>query len=334
MQRRSFLKNAAVVGTSVLVGSQAMSWPGARMPYAATGKRVGVIGLDTSHSVEFTRVLNTATDDSLYNGYRVTAAYPYGSRTIASSYNRIPGYIDKVKTYGVTICASLEELLQQVDCVLLETNDGRLHPEQAAIVFQSHKPVFIDKPLGANLAQVQQVYSTAAKYGQSFFTSSALRFTTAINKIREDKATEKVLGALTFSPCTIEPTHEDLYWYGIHGVEMLLAVMGPGCRSVQATHTADTEIATGVWEDGRIGTFRGMRTGVNAFGGIVYGEKRNIVLGDYEGYEGLLKNIIRYFETGQSPVPVQETKEIYSFMSAFQKSKQHGGKPVKLKPIQ
>lgn len=324
------MKNAAVLGTSVLVGHQTMAWPGHAVSHAPAGKRIGVIGLDTSHSVEFTKVLNTAADNNTFNGFRVTAAYPYGSRTIASSSNRIPGYIDTIKTYGVTICASLEELLQQVDCVLLETNDGRLHPEQAAAVFQSHKPVFIDKPLGANLTQVQQVFAAAAKYGGHFFTSSALRFTTAINTIREARATEKILGALTFSPCTIEPTHEDLYWYGIHGVEMLFAVMGPGCRNVQATHTADAELATGVWEDGRIGTFRGMRTGVNAFGGIVYGEKRNIVLGDYEGYEGLLKNIIRYFETRQSPVPVQETKEIYAFMSAFQKSKQHGGKRVQL----
>lgn len=319
-----------MLGSSVYIGSHSRAWPGSLLWHPISGKRIGIIGLDTSHSVEFTRVLNTTPADSSYNGYRVTAAYPYGSRSIASSYNRIPGYIDKVKGYGVVICTSLYELLEQVDCILLETNDGHLHPEQAQKVFQLHKPVFIDKPLGANLAQVEQVFKASAQYNSSFFTSSALRFTSAIAKIREDKEGGKVLGASTFSPCTIEPTHEDLYWYGIHGVEMLFAVMGPGCKTVQATHTADAEVATGVWDDGRIGTFRGMRSGVNAFGGIVFSEKRNIVLGDYEGYEGLLKAIICYFESGQSPVPVQETKEIYAFMSAFQKSKRQGGKSVQL----
>ena len=101
------------------------------------------------HSEAFTRVLNTAADN-IYNGYRLTAAYLYSSKTIAGSYNRIPGYIEKVKSNNMAI----DELLKQVDCVLPETNDGRLHPEQAAIVFQTHKPVFIDKPIGANLKEV------------------------------------------------------------------------------------------------------------------------------------------------------------------------------------
>lgn len=330
MQRRSFLKNTMVLASAAYLHSHARAWPGSRMRISAPVKKIGIIGLDTSHSEAFARVLNTAPADASYHGYRVTAAYPYGSKKIASSYNRIPGYVEKVKGYGVTICASIDELLKQVDCVLLETNDGNLHPEQAALVFQSHKRVFIDKPLGANLKQVEQVYEAAARYGSSFFTSSALRYTSAITTIKEDKEFGKVSGAFTFSPCTLEPTHEDLYWYGIHGVEMLFAVMGAGCTTVQASHTAGVDVATGIWADGRIGTFRGMRSGVNAFGGQVFGEKRNVVLSGYEGYEALLRAIIQYFETGEVPVPVQETKEIYAFMSAWQKSKRERGKRVPL----
>ncbi len=213
---------------------------------------------------------------------------------------------------------------------MLETNDGHLHTEQATKVFQSRKPVFIDKPLGANLKEVTQLFKASVQYGTPFFTSSALRYTSAIAEVREGKKCGKVLGASCFAPCTIEASHEDLYWYGIHGVEMLFAVMGSGCKTVQASHTADTEMAVGIWEDGRIGTFRGMRSGVNAFGGTVFGEKNNKVLGDYEGYEGLLQAIIDYFETEKVPVPIEETKEIYAFMSAFQQSKQKQGKPIPL----
>lgn len=330
MKRRSFLKHAALLGTSVALGNSLKAWPASVTRKSLQGKKIGVIGLDTSHSVEFTKVLNTTADSSLYQGYRVTAAYPYGSRTIASSYNRISGYVDKMKNYQVSTCSSLEELLAQVDCVLLETNDGHLHPQQAEKVFAAHKRVFIDKPLGANLRDVKKIYKISAQYESPFFTSSALRYTSAIAEIREGKRTGKVLGATCFSPATIEPSHEDLYWYGIHGVEMLFAVMGPGCKTVQASHSTDTELATGVWDDGRIGTFRGARSGVNAFGGMVFGEKGNAVLGDYEGYERLLKAIIDYFETGIVPVPMQESKEIYAFMTAFQKSKTQKGRPVRL----
>ncbi|MHA4808950.1 Gfo/Idh/MocA family protein [Flavitalea flava] len=377
MQRRSFLKNTVMLGSSVALGSRAsLAFPAAALPgtqgssqfslhasrtlpdvpdvpASLQGKRIGIIGLDTSHSVEFTKVLNNPSSDSPYKGYRVTAAYPYGSRSIASSNNRIPGYIEKMKAFQVILCSTLEELLDQVDCVLLETNDGHLHPQQAAQVFQTRKPVFIDKPLGANLREVKEIFKTSTHYGASFFTSSALRYTSAIREIRAaepflhtgsdkitgpgkiaglDKVTGpgKVLGASCFSPCTIEPSHEDLYWYGIHSVEMLFAVMGPGCKTVQAAHSTDADMAVGTWEDGRIGTFRGTRSGVNAFGGIVFGEKNNVVLGDYDGYEGLLKAIIDYFASGKVPVPMQETKEIYAFMSAFQKSKRQRGKPILL----
>ena len=93
--------------------------------------RIGIIGLDTSHSTAFTELLNGTSDDPLVREFEVVAAYPYGSTAIRSSRDRIPGYIETVKKFGVEITASVAELLDKVDCVLLETNDGRLHLGQA-----------------------------------------------------------------------------------------------------------------------------------------------------------------------------------------------------------
>lgn len=86
--------------------------------------RIGIIGLDTSHSTAFTELINSGSDETFSKGFRVVAAYPYGSKTIQSSYERIPGYIEKVKANGVEITSSIADLLEKVDCVLLETNDG------------------------------------------------------------------------------------------------------------------------------------------------------------------------------------------------------------------
>ncbi|HEU4610375.1 MAG TPA: Gfo/Idh/MocA family oxidoreductase [Chitinophagaceae bacterium] len=329
MQRRKFLKNAVITGSAVWM---ARSLQAANLQITGgvgAGKRVGIIGLDSSHSVAFTQMLNAAGSDTRYNGYKVTAAYPYGSRAIESSFQRIAGYTAQVKSMGVTVCDSLDGLLEQVDCVLLETNDGRLHPDQASQVFESRKPVFIDKPLGADLKQVEAVFTSAEKFGSTFFTSSALRYTNAITALRSN-GLEKIKGVSTFSPCTVEKSHEDLYWYGIHGVEMLIALMGAGCATVQAAHTENTDFATGIWEDGRVGTFRGMRDGFNTFGGTAFTQAGIIPLDDFQGYEGLLQAITGYFASGKVPVPLQETKEIYAFMSAFQQSRKKGGKPVKL----
>ena len=68
---------------------------------------------------------------------RVVAAYPFGSRDIESSFSRIPKYTAEVKTLGLEVVDSIDELLRKVDCVLLETNDGRPHLEQALEGFSS-----------------------------------------------------------------------------------------------------------------------------------------------------------------------------------------------------
>ena len=126
--------------------------------------RIGIIGLDTSHSTAFTELINSGSDETFSKGFRVVAAYPYGSKTIQSSYERIPGYIEKVKANGVEITSSIADLLEKVDCVLLETNDGRLHLEQAVEVFKSGKICYIDKPVGATLGDAIAIYEMAEKY--------------------------------------------------------------------------------------------------------------------------------------------------------------------------
>ena len=93
--------------------------------------KVGIIGLDTSHAPAFIGLLNSDDPKPEHQGFRVVAAYPYGSKTIENSYKRIPEYTERAKKNGVEIVSSITELLKKVDCVMLETNDGTLHLEQA-----------------------------------------------------------------------------------------------------------------------------------------------------------------------------------------------------------
>ena len=62
----------------------------------------------------------------------------------------------------------------------------------------------------------------------------------------------------------------------VHGVESLYTIMGPGCKSVARTHTKDTDIASGVWADGRIGTYRGLRAGSKGYGNVIFGAKADV----------------------------------------------------------
>lgn len=295
--------------------------------YAQDVIKIGIIGLDTSHSTAFTELLNGDSDDKFVKEFEVVAAYPYGSKTIQSSYERIPGYIEEVKKHGVEITSSIAELLDKVDCVMLETNDGRIHLEQAMEVFKSGKICYIDKPIGATLGQAIAIYEMAEKYNVPIFSSSALRYSPQNQKLRNGEF-GKILGADCYSPHKVEPTHPDFGFYGIHGVETLYTLMGTGCESVNRMSSKDADVVVGRWKDGRIGTFRGIKEGPAIYGGTAYTPKGTIAAGGYEGYKVLLDQILTFFKTGVAPISKEETIEIFTFMKASNMSKEQNGKIV------
>ena len=328
--RREFIRKATVAGIGATI---VQSFPNlyGRSAFEEEAK-VGIIGLDTSHSVAFTKSLNGANKAAELKGFRIVAAYPKGSNDIESSVKRIPGYIEEVKKLGVEIVDSVDDLLKKVDFVLLETNDGRPHLEQAMKVIKARKPIFVDKPVAASLADVKAIYAAAKQNNVPIFSSSSLRYMESVQEVVKGKV-GAVLGADTFSPATLEKTHPDLFWYGIHGVEILFAVMGTGCKEVSRVHTDNTDIVVGIWKDGRVGTFRGTRTGTHDYGGTVYGTMGNVSLGPFKGYDNLLVQILDFFKTGKAPVSPEETLEIYAFMDAADESKRKGGASVGLKGI-
>lgn len=328
--RRNFIRNSALAGLGISISIPSI----AKNTRSAVnqGKRVGIIGLDTSHSIAFTKTLNSEESGNEYIGYKVVAAYPRGSFDIPSSVNRIEGYTQQMKEMGVEIVGSIEELISKVDVVLLETNDGRRHLEQALPVLKAGKRMFIDKPMAASLSDAMIIFNAAKHYGVPVFSSSSLRYIGGMDEVKTGSV-GRVLGADAFSPATLEKTHPDLFWYGIHGVETLFTAMGTGCQTVSRAFTEGTDVVTGIWKDGRIGTFRGIREGKRGYGGMIYGEKDNVNLGTYAGYNLLLKEVVKYFETGIIPVNPEETLEILAFMEAADLSKKKGGNPVPMEQI-
>jgi len=298
----------------------------------ATGGKIGIIGLDTSHSVAFTKALNNPAAGPEFGGFKIIAAYPKGSNDIKSSVERIPGYTEDVKKQGVEIVNSIDELLAKVDFVLLETNDGRLHLEQALPVLKAGKRIFIDKPIAASLSDAIAIFDAARHYNVPIFSSSSLRYISGAEEIAQGKI-GKVIGVDAFSPCSLEETHPTLFWYGIHGVEILFTIMGKGIKTVSMVHTPDTDLAIGTWQDNRIGTFRGIRSGRSGYGGNVFGEKGILALGNFEGYNPLLLKILEFFKTGVPPVNADDTIDIFAFMQAAEESKLKEGVPVNVAQV-
>jgi hypothetical protein len=299
----------------------------------AADLRVGMIGLDTSHAVEFTRRLNDSADKDYIPGARVVVAIKGGSKDIAQSWDRMPGYAKTVEEkYGVRIVDSIDELLANVDVVMIESIDGRPHLEEALPVIKAHKTLFIDKPVAGSLHDALEIYRQAKENGTPIFSGSCLRYSINLQQVKHTDFGE-LRGASSCGPCELEPHHPDLFWYGIHPVEALYTIMGTGCETVACAATPDTHEVTGVWKDGKVGTLRGIRNAADPYRVTVFGSKRVLDRELDVNYTPFLREVVKFFQTGIAPVPPEETLEIYAFMEAADESKSQGGCPVKLADV-
>ncbi|MDD4871082.1 MAG: Gfo/Idh/MocA family oxidoreductase [Kiritimatiellae bacterium] len=295
--------------------------------------KVGIIGID-AHGVPWTKIINNAKPGSPISAIRVVATYPAYSPDIPFSNDNIQKNIETVRGLGVEIVDSIESLIAKSDAVIIATIEGRSHIKQAKPVFAARKPVVIDKPIASSLAGVVAIYREAQRTGTPLFSSSSLRYSQGIAAMSNDPKIGRVLGCDTYgNNVSILPGHPDLFYYGIHGSEMLFTIMGPGCRTVSRVHGDTADIVVGVWQDGRVGTFRGILQGRTGFGATVFGEKGVGPAGKFEGYEPLVVEISKFFQTRKTPLTAEQTLEIYTFMEAADESKRQGGRPVSMEEI-
>jgi predicted dehydrogenase len=298
-----------------------------------TGKpiRIGLIGLDTSHAPAFTELLNDATNEEHVPGAKVVAAFAGGSPEVEASYTRVEQYTNQIRDeYQVEIVPTIEDLVKKVDAIILTSVDGQVHLAQVKPVISAGKPVFIDKPMAASLDDVLQIFALAKEENVPCWSASSLRFYPELQTAIKDTTLGRILGCEAYSPATLEPHHPDLFWYGIHGVEILFTIMGPEIKTVTRVYTERAELVTGVWEDGRLASFRGSREGKGKYGAIIYYENgvKQAEPGKGSLYKPLVDEIVQFFKTGKPPIEDSETLAIFKFMDAAQKSKDSGNRTI------
>ena len=294
--------------------------------------RAGMIGLDTSHVPAFAKIFNSADAKGDFAKIEIVAAYP-GGTDMPASRDRVEGFTEQIRDLGIEIVDTIPELLERVDVVLLESVDGRIHLQEAVPVIRAGKPLFIDKPVAGSLADAIAIYDFAKAEGVPIFSSSSLRYSPSIQELLTDEELGDLVGAVAWGSCSYQPGTPDLYFYGIHGVEILYTLMGPGCQTVTRTHTADTDIVTGGWSDGRLGTYRGIRKHKAEFGAMAFGTKAIKKSGPTGGYQHLCEQIAEFFVSGQPPIDPDTTIEMFAFMEAADESKRRGGGPVQIDEV-
>ena len=303
------------------------------IPSRAEDLRLGIIGLDTSHVVAFTKLLNDSKDPNYVPGARVVAAFKGGSPDIESSISRVEGYTKQLRDeFGVRIVDSIEQLCGEVDAVLLESVDGRPHLAQVRPVLEAGKPVFIDKPVAGTLRDAIEIYRLAKARNVPVFSSSSYRFYTSLADLKKADVGE-IRSVISYGPSHLEPHHPDLFWYGVHPTEALFTILGTGCESVVRTTTPDTDVVTGIWSGGRVGTLHALRKGPTPHKVIIFGARQTAEQKGSGDYAPLVREIMKFFQTGIAPVSPEETLEIFAFMEAADESKRQGGAPVKIREV-
>ena len=296
-----------------------------------TQLRIGLVGLDTSHCLAFTKILQDK--DSVYHlpGARVCGLFPGGTPNFSLSRDRVKGFTEELNLrFGIPLYTDIAALAEEMDALMLLSADGRQHLDQFQHMAVG-KPVFIDKPLATSTGDSSQIIRLAAQTGTPILSCSSLRFAAGLAEPLEPG--ESLASCESFGPATVYPDYPGLFWYGVHAVDVLYAWMGTGCRWVQSVSHPQMDVVIGEWQDGRLGVFRGTRFAANSFGCVLHTNLRTVYRQAQDNppfYFLLMKQVLDFFQSRRSPVSTGEMSEVIAFIEAAHLSSQQNGARVDL----
>jgi predicted dehydrogenase len=297
--------------------------------------RVGMVGFDTSHTVGFARCMNhkDCAEEHWVDGAQVVAGLP--TEPSPSRAEDAKKYMEQVAATGVVFVDSAGELLNRVDAILLECVDGHVHLDQIQPFVGKGKPIFVDKPFAGTADQARQIAELAERTKTPLFSASSMRYAPQIKEFIASAETHGELFTLiSHGQCEgmKGSAMTPLIYYGVHAAEALYAIMGVGCKEVSCYSTGVADFATGVWSDGRTGCVLGTRRSKGMWGFTAYCRKvvEHHTLDISHVEKELLAQVVRFFQTRQSPVPLRETVECIAFLDAAGKSAQQGSKVIAL----
>jgi predicted dehydrogenase len=289
--------------------------------------RIGFIGLDTSHVSAFSKIINHAHYAHHTPGARVTVAFPGGSPDFPTSINRVAAFTQELREqHNVEMLSSPEAVAEAADLVFVESVDGRVHLDMFRRTVKFKKPTFIDKPFTVDLGEAREIVNLAQRNGVPMMSCSSLRYSEKLCAALAN-GRDGIVGCDVFGPMNEEVTQPGLFWYGCHTVEMMVTIMGTGCREVRCVRNEGNDLLTAIWADGRMASLRGLRGAHTDFGATIHRKDAAQFVdarAGRPGYVGLIEAIMRSLPQGTSDVPATEMIEIVAIIEAANKSRQTG----------
>ncbi len=279
--------------------------------------KIGLIGNDTSHVEVFANLLHNR-EHAFYLGGAEFAGYiECHSDDMQLSRERAPHFKEVLNRFGIKRYETIDELDRSVDAWLIVGVDGTRHLEWFSRIVHFQKPVFIDKPVAASLADFDQMTSLSEKWNTPLFSSSSLRFSVDVQAVKN----EEIDFLYAYGPLPFQEKMPGYYWYGIHSLEWIDELFNSDVASVERVKLEEYELVHFVFTDGRRAVFRGEYEWKDKFGGTAHiqGKPVHLDLWKMEKpyYVSLLEEMICFFRTGESPVPPGRTRRILEWIEAL-----------------
>lgn len=285
----------------------------------ATEIRVGIIGLDTSHAIEFPRRMQAPDLDPELRVAGLRAVSCLRFATPFQNEEQLDGRQAELERWGVRVSRKLEDTLEGVDALMLEINDPALHLDYFQRCAGLGKPIFVDKPLADTLANGRRIAEIAQASGTRWWSSSSLRYVPAVREACAAIPTPSV--ATVYGALGTAPAGSSIVWYGVHAFEMLEAALGRGARSVQTRRDALGAVAVVEYPDRRRGIVE-LTAGSWLYGGCLREQEkaRPFVADLARAYTEQLAAVRDFFRGGPPPVAAEDALEVMGMLDAAERS--------------
>lgn len=282
--------------------------------------KVAIIGLDTSHAVEFPKLMQ---DPETGESSRIPELKATRCLSFETPFQNREGlarrrqYLERI---GVQVTENFETAVADCDAVLIEINDPSRHLEYFEKCAALGKPIFLDKPFADTFDNAMKIMEIAEKHHVRFFTASALRFDFEFTEgLSKGVAPEAVT---VWGPVGAAPAGSSVVWYGVHTFEMLQRAMGRGAVSVKVCEDRRGYVCHVIYADGRRGVVE-LTKGIYRYGALIRDHKAAEqliqVTGKVPFYAMLLREIVRFLD-GEQPVAPADSVEVMAMLSAADRS--------------
>ncbi len=267
--------------------------------------------LDEWHANNYPQWISEASNGDMEVAYAwALADSPKGGLTTA----------EWCKKFGVEQCATMEELIEKSDgLIVLSPDNCELHEQLCQLPLRSGKPCYVDKTFAPDKASAQRIFAIAEASQTPCWSTSALRFAQEYSTVDR----KNILAINSWGP-------NDFEIYAIHQLEPLIMLMQGSVRRVMALKTSAWYLMTLEFADGRCASVSGYENGSPFMMNISGKTECSVVEVKSDFFHEFIVGLVEFFRTKNVPVPHKETVEIMAVREAGQKALLHPGQWIEI----